>query len=298
MQKLLPALACIWAALDEDQDPRPLAAYRISVFLGLLLHFGPSFLALDENFGEHAYRTQEWNRFLFESLPVVPPSLVIVLAYVTVLSFVCGILGIGLKVAAGCAGVCCYVFASWNGLPYQTLALSPLWLMLPAWCLFGGGTDVWTVWRKRTPSSVRTMAYAGTVSTLVLWQLCVTVWFAGVEKIRAGWLDVNEMAVLFFYPKGFVLRDWAVDVAWLQLPAVGQMATWGTIVLELALPILLFVPRWRKTAAIFWFGGFALVTLLMAVPSLFFFVFAPGAALAFAKVPKRTLPQHHMLASE
>src|SRR5208282_2359488 len=92
-----------------------------------------------------------------------------------------------------------YVFASYNGLHLQTLALIPAWAILALWAICGGGDRALSVqglWRKEPVAPVEPKMLSG----LVLFQVLLAVFFAGIEKLIAGWPWSNEMGVVLLYP--------------------------------------------------------------------------------------------------
>ena len=102
-----------------------------------------------------------------------------------------------------------YVFASFNGLPVQTLALVDAWAILLAWMICGGGREGLSVdavaeeagRRRRCPGGApaRRSFSPGWSSTRQSWAPSSP----GVEKVLAGWPGTNEMGILLNYPRGF-----------------------------------------------------------------------------------------------
>ncbi|MFZ9890114.1 MAG: HTTM domain-containing protein, partial [Myxococcota bacterium] len=116
-------------------------------------------------------------------------------------------------------------------------------------------------------------------ANLILFQLLLVFFFAGVEKVMAGWPFNNEMAMLLQTPRGYLLRDWAADLAWLERNEVGVVLSWATIVVELLVPLGLLVRRTRLAALVVYEGFFIGVMAAMEVPPLFFALFAFGMLL-------------------
>ncbi len=63
------------------------------------------------------------------------------------------------------------------------------------------------------------------------------VFFAGVEKVMAGWPWSDEMGVILSYPRGFMVRDWVAASSLLHAPFVGHALSWFTLVVELGTPV-------------------------------------------------------------
>ena len=234
-----------FAAFEGTRNPYPIAIFRIAFFSGLALHFIPSLLHLDENYAPGALRTEEWNHWLYLALQRVPHSTLVVWAVLTIAACVMGIVGYRPRVAAIVSGLGCYAFASFNGLPVQTLALVDAWAILLAWMICGGGTEVLSVdaLLKRSPGGAADAdgppRAPKLLSGLVLYQALLATFFAGVEKILAGWPGTNEMGILLGYPRGHLVRDWVAASPWLHGPVVTHGFTWLTLVVELGTPVVI-----------------------------------------------------------
>lgn len=273
-----------FAVFERPTDPRPLAFFRVLFFFGVGLHFLPPLLELEKNYGPTAVRSDEWSHGLHGVLEALPWGLVQALAVVTALGCAFAMIGLFTRVSSAVAGVGCYVFASFNALPVQTLAIVDAWAILALWPLCGGGDAVWSVdaWR-RGEVKVET----GLLRALVLAQVLVAVFFAGVEKLLAGWPLVNEMQVLLSYPRGFLVRDWVFERPWLHGPVPTWALTWATVVIELGAPVALLFRRTALVSFVVYQGFFLGIIAMLEVPPFFYFTFAPGAVLALGLVPRR-----------
>lgn len=274
------------------RSPYPMALFRIIFFAALALHFVPSLLRLDQAYSPRLMRTEEWSHWLYIRFWRVPHAWLRVLSVLTMLGCAMGIIGLRPRIAAALGGAGCYCFASFNGLYVQTLALISTWAILLLMVLCGGGSAVWSVdavirrWRQRraapagTSPAPETPTESGLLPALILFQLLLGVFFAGVEKLLAGWPRSNEMGILLNYPRGFMLRDWAVAATWLHGDVVTSLMTWFTVLVELGTPLLLLLRRTRRWALAAYQLLFLGIIAMMAVPPLFYFMFAGGALLA------------------
>jgi hypothetical protein len=145
--------------------------------------------------------------------------------------------------------------------------------------LCGGGSAVWSVdaLLQKTDTPRRESKL---LPSLVLFQILIAVFFAGVEKILAGWPRENEMGILLSYPRGFLVRDWVANSAWLHGPAISSGFTWLTLFVELGAPIFLLRKRTRVIALLVYEAFFIGIVAMLEVPALFYFMFAFGAILA------------------
>ena len=278
---LSPSLDRVFAPFEGTRDPYPVAIFRIAFFGGLALHFFPTLLWVNEAYRPGALRTQEWSETLYAEFPRIPHGAVEALALVTIVACLCALVGFRPRVAAAVSGAGLYAFASFNGLHVQTLALIDAWAILLLWALCGGGSAVLsvdsTLLRRGSPAVEPRL-----LSGLVVYQVLLGVFFAGVEKVIAGWPGTNEMGILLSYPKGFVVRDWVADSAWLRGPAATHGMTWFTLVAELGTPIGLLFRRTRLVALVLYEAFFLGIIAMLEVPPLFYFTFAFGALLALS----------------
>jgi hypothetical protein len=260
-------------------NPYPIAVFRVLFFAGLLLHFAPSLIKLDDAYAPGGMRTDEWSHWLYLSFARWPRGLLRGVSALTLAGCVMGLIGLRPRIAALLAGAGCYVFASFNGLPVHTLAVVDAWGVLLLFAICGGGSAVWSLdallARDPKPSEPRLLP------SLILFQTLLAVFFSGIEKLLAGWLHENEMGILLAYPKGFLVRDWVVDRPWLHAPAVGWLFTYATLAVELGTPLMLLWRRTRKPAFVVYQLFFLGIVAMLEVPPLFYFMFAGGALLAF-----------------
>ncbi len=281
-------------AFEAPRSPYPLALFRILFFAALALHFFPSLLRLDDSYSPRLLRTDEWSHWLYVRFWRIPHGWLRAMSVVTMLACIAGLVGLRPRIAAAVAFAGCYSFASFNGLHVQTLALLSAWAILMLMALCGGGSAVWSVdavirrWLRRRRSGGNPEApeaaptESGLLPGLLLFQLLLAVFFAGIEKLLAGWPGSNEMGILLNYPRGFMLRDWAVGATWLHGDVVTSLMTWLTILVELGTPVLLLVRRTRRAALLAYQLFFLGIITMMEVPPLFYFMFAGGALLALS----------------
>ena len=275
------ALSRAFEPFEGTRSAYPIALFRIGFFSGLALHFFPALLWLDEAYRPGALRTQEWNETLFARFGRIPHGELRVLSIVTMVACLCALVGFRPRIAAAISGAGFYAFASFNGLHVQTLALVQAWAILLLWPICGGGSAVLSVdavLRKGPVPAVEPRLLSG----LVLYQLLLGVFFAGVEKVLAGWPWTNEMAIVLSYPKGFVVRDWVAAADWVHGPAVTHAMTWFTLVVELGTPFGLLFRRTRLAAFVVYEMFFLGIVAMLEVPPLFYCTFAFGALLAMS----------------
>lgn len=265
-----------FAPFEGTREPRLVALFRIAFFTGLGLHFFPALLRLDDAYGRGSLRTEEWNHWLYVHFQKVPHRELRTLAVLTMVACVAGVVGLRPRIAALVAGAGCYIFASFNGLHVQTLAIVDAWALLLLWMICGGGAGAWSVdaaLRRKVVREDRLLA------NLILFQILLAVFFSGVEKLLAGWPGSNEMRVILSYPKGFMVRDWVAASPWLHGGFVSTLLTYLTLAVELGAPVLMLFKRTRVWALLVYQLFFLGIIAMLEVPPLFYFSFAFGALL-------------------
>lgn len=268
-------------SFEGTRSAYPVAIFRVAFFGGLALHFFPTLLWLDEAYRPGALRSNEWNDWLFSHFWRIPHGWIQAGAILTMLACVMAIVGLLPRVAAGLSGAGFYAFASFNGLHLQTLALVEAWAILTLWTICGGGANVLSIHASlRRPRPPRTEP--SLLANLVLFQVLLSVFFAGVEKVLAGWPWSNEMGILLAYPRGFLVRDWVAASPWLHSAPVTHAFTWLTLLVELGAPPALLFRRTRLVAFVVFELFFLGIIAMLEVPPLFYFEFAFGALLALS----------------
>lgn len=277
MGRLANLTARVFHPFEGGGSPYPIAFFRLGFFAGICLHFFPSLIYLDEHYSRLAIRTAEWNHWLFDTLPSIPHSVLRAWSIVTMLACLTAMAGIAPRMSAVIAGIGLYSFASFNGIGIQTLALIQVWAILILWALLGGGNAVLSI-----PSALgRSRASEPKLlPALVLFQVLLAVFFAGIEKLLAGWPLSNELRVLFSYPRGSFVRDWVTSSTWLASPVIGTCLSWATLIAELGSPLLMLFRRTRVPALLAYEAFFLAIVTTIAVPPLFYFIFAFGGLLS------------------
>ena len=145
--------------------------------------------------------------------------------------------------------------------PMYLIGGDTLLRMLLFWSLFIPLGRVWSIdwWRttKKTdqvkPKAATTSLVCSVGTACLLLQVCLMYWTAGCSKLNEPWLDGSAMDyILRLDCYSRPLSAWLLQFNWLT-----SMLTRSTLVIELLLPLLLFVPY--KTAelrilmvALFW----------------------------------------------
>jgi hypothetical protein len=268
--------------VHRPQSPQLVALFRIAFYFGLGLHFAPSLLAVESNYSAGVVRSTLWNQTLHGLVPVLPPLVLQLMAWATLAGIAGGLLGVWPRVSALLTYAGTYAFASFNHLPVQTLALANAWAVLPVLCVCDGAASAWSVssWWASRRGATTARPRPDLLGNLVLFQVLLAFFFAGIEKATTGWLLRNEMLNLFYTPPGYILRDVAFQIPALRWPAVAMALGVMTIVVELLTPVGLLFPKTRWWSIIVWEVLFVGIVVLIEVPPLFFMMFGFGVLLA------------------
>lgn len=170
--------------------------------------------------------------------------------------------------SAGCftrlATFCCWLLIASIHVrnPMYLIGGDTLLRMLVFWCLFIPLGRAWSVdrWRetnkKRLRQSKKTVAgFVCSVGTgCLLLQVCVMYITAGLSKWNEPWL--NGIAMDYIFRQDCYARPLS---GWLvQFPIFTSMVTYATLVIELGLPFLVFVPlrtaQFRIAAVVFFWA--------------------------------------------
>jgi hypothetical protein len=276
---------------DRPRHPLPLAAFRVVFFAAVALHFLPAAWSYDDNFAPDAVRLGGWNRFLFELAPSLPPGVVHAIAAVTTLAIGGALVGWRVRWTIPAAGLGCYALTSFNAMNVQTLALTPCWAIFLAWSVIGGGDEALAVGARRPP-----MATSGLLRHLIAAHLMLGLFWAGVEKVLAGWPLQNEMETMLAMPPGTMVRDWAVSVFAGRAGPLGLAFGGLTLLVELGIPLLALRGRLHWTMLVVLVGFFVGIVAVLDVPPLFFALFGLGAPLLL--IDDRLLASRFPLATE
>lgn len=258
-------------------NPYPLATFRIFFYLGILIHFLPTFVHFEENYGVNAVRSIEWEKIIFEMSLQTPQYVLKIFAAITLIFILLGTLGQWPRISALGTALGTYFFASINALNVQTLFLGSMWAILIEMAVSGGGNEVLSLpkfFHRPLPAQGSLFG-----RRLILFQIILIFFFAGIEKLYQGWPVVNHMHNLMRYPSGSVLRDWAVGNSFLSLSIVGYAMNISTIIMQLGSPLFIY---YKKTRLLYFFAFqlfFLGIVSLMSVPVLAYCIYAPGGLL-------------------
>ena len=254
----------------------PITTFRVALFLATGLHFLPTVIAWQDNYGVGAFRVSDWNGSLGSALAQAP-WLCILAALIMFASVGLGVLGIATRASAALLLLSTFALASTNSLNVQTLALPLAWSLLLLVALFGRDGEM-GIPLHRPRSGKLPNGFCGEI---LIWQLLLGLFCAGLEKLAAGWWTSNPLEVLFNYPSGHLLRDW---VGQANIPSTVSNALSRSVVFaELAIPAASLVPFFRPMVFVcleaFFLGAWA----VFEVPPLFPIIYMAGGALLLVR---------------
>jgi hypothetical protein len=193
-----------------------------------------------------------------------------------------GLLGYRVRVSSGVAWISLLTLSSINSFNVHTLALSQAWPVLALGCVLGGGDEALSIrqWMRESAQPLRPASQLQ--QKLVAVFLLSSLFFAGVEKLLAGWPSSGAIARLLRYPAGTMLREWTVG----RVP--GQTEFWGyvleclTLAIELGVPLAFVVPCLRGAALVVYVVFFVAVLATLQVPPLFTGIFLGAVGILHA----------------
>ena len=264
-------------------DPYPFAVFRLSFYSGILLHFLPSVLAFDHNYKAAIARVTSYHSGIHHSWDAVPNPVASVFPWLVMAICTAGLLGVMPRLSAALSGLGLYVLVSVNDINTQTLALSPMFAILWIWAVFGGGNKVLSL-----RAVVQGNSRVGSLTTqrVIAAHVLIGFFFAGIEKLLAGWPLRNEMAILFVYPEHLVTRSWAAELPPEWAIVFGSLLGISTLAVELVGPFALLLRQTRLPALIVFELFFVGIVLVLAVPPLFAFIYVPAAWLTRPAKPR------------
>jgi predicted DCC family thiol-disulfide oxidoreductase YuxK len=241
----------------------------------------PSLLKLPDNYLATAFKEKNPSFFPVWALRLVeqsPDWLVIAVTALFAVSWLGFLIGLRSQLSAILMTLACYYFYALNALHIGTLSFDILLVTLSLIWVTGYHGDwlsIDSLLRGDPEGYKRPRPFF--IQRLLQWQIAWTFWYTALSKITAGgnWLTENVYLNLMHYPPMGVVRDFPFREALAGQPGLCRAITLGVPVLELALPLLWFIPRARA----FGIGlGILFQVLLLAtlhVPTIFFFLFPP-----------------------
>ncbi len=256
-------------------DVRSLAALRISlslIMIGQLLSYLP---LADEFFSDQGVLPNELHRQLLDSIGFesawtlysASGQVWFVRFLMTVhLIFALALLfGFWTRIATFACLVLVWSLQMRN--PWITTGGDVMLRCLLAWCLFLPWGYTWSLdARLAGRHSEAPHDVAGIATVGIMLQVVFMYWFAGIAKLNDDWLSGEALRgalhlKMYVKPLGNWVATWPA--------AILQLLTWGTLILELAAPLLLFSPRrtnyWRGITCGFFLSLHLGVWLMMSI---------------------------------
>ncbi len=242
-------------------DVRSLAVFRIAIAILLICDICDRFPYAEAFYSDAGFFSTEFSK---EELPhswslnQLDGSVVYQQAILISLGISAALLGLGLFTPVATL-VCWFLLISIHiRNPMVLIGGDTLMRMVLFWSMFIPLGRVWSldaIWKARrkkasseNPSSVQADIEANESNYLVsfgtgclILQLCFMYWFAGIAKLNEHWFDGTAMEYvlrleIYVHPFG----SWL-----LNFPLLLKVVTYGTLVLELFGPLLLFIPVWN-----------------------------------------------------
>lgn len=270
----------------EDRPSIGLSFFRIFVALTTGFHVIPSFFHLEDNYFATALKTLNDYFFTHQVLDLVQQSsdgVVVLFVWVFVLSWFCFLIGLFSQISCIVMTLSGYYFYALNDYHIGTLSWDILLVTLFLMCMTNYHGDYFSIdaLRKKNPLAFE-QRRPFFIQRLLQLQIASTYFFTALCKIssRGNWWTSNPVYYLMNYPaagvtKHFLIKEWMASQ-----PIFCYWIGIFIVVMELALPFLLFNPKTRRSAIYMGFVFHIVLILTLDVPTIFFFLF-PAQLLLF-----------------
>ena len=276
------SLSRLWRTAFLDFRPSlSLGLFRLAVAFTVGAHMIPSFFRMDDNYLSTAFRTQNFSFFPYWMLRLIaasPDWLVWAWALVFFASWLAFAAGLCSQASGILMTLSCYYFYALNNYHIGTLSFDILLVTLVLMCVTGFHGDFLSLdslRRGNVRAYKRPRPYV--IQRLLQCQLAVTFWHTALNKISAGgnWLTDNPYYYLMHYPPIGVVRHFPLRSVLAQHPGLCHGIGVGMVVMELALPVLWFIPRMRPLGIAVGIAFQLLLWATLHVPTIFLFLFPP-----------------------
>jgi hypothetical protein len=236
--------------------------YRFAFFAAVAMHFVPTFLSCEENYGSGRFPI--WSQIGFG------PIATQVACVVATLSMFLGAVGYQLRLAAAGTLLSLGYLHGINDTNTATLALPAVWVTLLVLTATGrlGSPLRWGLPTK-DPS------YSDSIARpMLLFFLLQSIWFSGLHKIQADWFSGVPMARILNLPVGVIVRPLSSLVDEGLSPEAVQWLGRMVVVTELVAPLLLLSNRTYGYGLLWLFAFFLSLGCILIVPPLFLVCYA------------------------
>ncbi len=286
---MMNPLSRLWhRAFLETRPSLSLGLFRLVVAWTVGAHMIPSFFHMDENYLATAFKTQNYSFFpvpILHRVAASPDWMVWVWTAVFCLALAAFALGLFSQISCIVMTLACYYFYALNNFQIGTLSYDILLVTLFLMCVTNYPGDFLSLdsLRRGKPSTykrARPFFLQRLLQLQLVWiywftALAKTNWLCGKTRLAGNWITDNPYYYLMHYPAIGVVRDFPLR-SWLaQHPLLCHNIGLMVITVELALPLLWFIPRTRL------FGiGLGIIFQLILwvtlhVPTIFLFLFSP-----------------------
>ncbi len=273
----------IWNTLFGEERPSiGLSFFRMAVALTVGFHVIPSFFHLDNNYFSMALKTLNDGFFISNVLALIqksPDGLVVFFVGLFLVSWFGFLIGLFSQFSCIIMTLCCYYFYALNDFYIGTLSWNMLLVALFLMCLVPYHGDYFSIdaLRRRNPQSYQRLRPFFLQRLL---QLQIASMFFYTAFCNVFVYGGNPIYYLMNYPpegdtKYSLFKEWMAS-----RPEFCYWTGVFIVMMELALPFLLFCPKTRRSAILLGFSFHILLLLTLDVSAIFFFLF-PAQLLLF-----------------
>lgn len=265
----------------EERSSLSLSLFRIAVAITVGAHVIPTLFNLPDNYYSTALKTYNFDFFTPSIIELVQRSSNQVVLFFVIFFYIFWfffLIGLFSRLSCILMTLACYYFYALNSLHVGTLSWDILLVTLFLMCLTPYHGDYFSVdaFRRGDPESYKRKR-PFFIQRLLQIQIASTFFYTALYKISGAgnWLRDNPIYYLMNYPpagvtKWFLVRDFFRDK-----PDLCYAAGLLILVIEISMPVLLFLRRTRISAI--YLGCFFHLVLILTldVPAIFFFLFPP-----------------------
>ncbi len=276
----------IWNRLFLDERPSlGLSFFRIFAAITVGFHVIPSFFHLEDNYLSTAFKEVNFNFFTPEVIDLIqksPDLAVTIFVAIFLVAWFFFLIGLFSQLSCIVMTAACYYFYALNCFHIGTLSWDILLVTLFLMCLTGYHGDYFSVdCLRRGEINAYQRMRPFFIQRLLQMQIASTYFYTALYKVTGtgNWLTGNPIYYLMNYPPEGVTKQFVFREYFAVHPAVCYWIGVAILMMEFALPFLLFIRRTRIAAIVIGFlFHIALVTTLH-VPTIFFFLFPPQLLL-------------------
>lgn len=261
--------------LSQPVSARPTIFFRYVLLIAVCLHFFPSIAETKLNYAPYAFRAPIiWVDF-HRAYSSWPEWIIYAIHCFFFTGLLLMLLDVFVRIGSLLVCLSVHFYLGVNALNINTLAVWPLVNMLLIFSIYPTSGRAREMFHKKPATLARALPF------LISVQFLGGFFFAGIEKLTAGWLAEEPMFAFMHMANGIMVKTWVKNYAsFLMSAGFCTFFAIATVLLELALPLAALFDTLRKPAIILYELFFLGIILILDVPPLFYLLFSAGGIVA------------------